>query len=52
MSDLIGNITERRLNEMALESSHELRFGEDRYPMRDEKIILQKNKIDEGLDNL
>lgn len=52
LNNLIGNITERRLKEMSINSASELRFGEEHYPMKNDKIIMQKTKIDEGLANL
>lgn len=52
LSNLIGNITERKLKQLSVDEAHELRFGGERYPIKDEKIIVQKTKVDEGLENL
>lgn len=52
LNNLIENITERRMNELSVNAANELRFGEEHYTMKNDKIIVQKNKIDEGLENL
>lgn len=52
LNNLIENITERRMNELSVNAANELRFGEEHYTMKNDKIIAQKNKIDEGLENL
>jgi hypothetical protein len=46
LANLIDSFAERRLNQMSLESGNEIHFGSERYPIKDEKIIQQKSKID------
>lgn len=46
LSNLIESFAERRLNQITLETGNEIKFGEERYPIKDEKIIQQKSKID------
>lgn len=37
---------------MTLESNNEIRFEDERYPMKDEKLLIQKTKIDTEFSNL
>ena len=37
---------------MKVDSGNEVKFNSERYPVKDEKIIMEKSKIDTELDNL
>lgn len=52
LSNLLQSLTERRLKEVSLESQDEIKFGTERYPIKNKNIILQKSKIDSEIENL
>lgn len=55
LSNLIESITQQRLNEISLDETlqkNEIKFGNEKYSVKDDKIILQKSKIDSELKSL